>query len=546
MAQNRFYSSSAPPTTLTSTVGSSGAIQVASIAGLPNSYPFTLLIDWGLSTQEAVSVTTAPSGTGPYTLTVTRGIDGTTAQGHNAGAIVVHGVTAEDYNEPQVHIATGTSGSGYPNVIHGLTNGSSVVGTLDTQTLSNKTLTATSFTGDTSIINGDGSNPILLVQNTTAAPTASIVRVIAAAAGDTSFGIRVATDTVNRLHIDSNGQHKWGPGGSTAQDTDLYRGGVGVLQTDNTFQSTALVVSAGSSVGNIVQITNTVSTPTNALTTYTANAAADKTLAVKVNGDTVPRLLLDSNGKFSWGPGSSSAADTDLYRQGIGVLTTDNTLTSLAGLQVGSNAPSFGSGTGGILGVTNASVNPSTGPANGLAVFAAGGLLEYINQNGLSQIITGSQAAGSVTLSNSTTETSIAFLNVPSNDPITGATYQIRGMGVVSTTGTPNLTWKTRWGGTSGTTLNTTGTIAQGSTITTLPFYFSILVMFMSSTTCVASQTVNYFTSAGSVPTVNYQQTASLQTVTTNANEQLALTATWSAASASNTLTTWYSAERLS
>jgi hypothetical protein len=146
MTQNRFYSSVYPPTTLAAAIVSPSAttISVASTTTEPGSFPYTMLIDWGLPTQEAVSVTAA-SGSGPYTLTVTRGIDGTTAQTHLNGAIIVHGVTAQDYNEPQVHMATGTSGASYPNVIHGLANGSTVVGTTDTQTLTNKTLGNYSF-----------------------------------------------------------------------------------------------------------------------------------------------------------------------------------------------------------------------------------------------------------------------------------------------------------------------------------------------------------------------------------------------------------------
>lgn len=151
MAQNRYYSSSAAPTTLSGAVGSSGNPSVNSISGLPSSFPYTVLLDWGLATQEAISVTSAPTGTGPYSLPCTRGIDGTTAQAHAQGAVAVHGVTEQDYNEPQIHIATGVSGASYPNVIHGLANTSAVVGTIDTQTLSNKTLASVTITGTATV-----------------------------------------------------------------------------------------------------------------------------------------------------------------------------------------------------------------------------------------------------------------------------------------------------------------------------------------------------------------------------------------------------------
>jgi len=148
MAQNRYFTSGAPPTTLSSSLASTGNPSVAGITGLPSSYPFTMLIDWGLSTQEAISVTSAPTGSGPYALPCTRGIDGTTAQSHIANAQVVHGFTAEDFNEPQAHIngfTSGVSGTGIAQ-IHGLASGSSVVGTTDTQTLTNKSLTSPALT----------------------------------------------------------------------------------------------------------------------------------------------------------------------------------------------------------------------------------------------------------------------------------------------------------------------------------------------------------------------------------------------------------------
>lgn len=547
MAQNRFYSSIAPPTQLASSLAASGNPSVNSITGLPASFPYTVLIDWGLATQEAISVTSAPTGTGPFTLPCTRGIDGTTAQSHSQGAIVVHSVTAQDYNEPQVHISTGVSGASYPNVIHGLQNGSAVVGTTDAQTLSNKTFGATAFSGgNVTITNNDAVGPILIVTNQHSAPTNTIARFVANAAADPALGVRVAGDTVNRLQSDSNGKLQWGPGASTAVDTDLYRNGVGILQTDGTFNAAALAASESSATGNVLTVTNTHSAPSNPSASLTAAASADLVLGAEVTADTNFRWTVDSNGKHAWGSGSG-VSDTDLYRSAAGDLATDNTLAALLGLQLGATTPSLGSGTGGILGITNATAAPSAASiASGLAVYSQNGLLRYMNTNGLSQIITGSQLANTVTLANSTAETAIATITVPANDPINGAYYMLSGMGVVSTTATPTLTWKVRWGGSAGTQLVTTAAIAQGATVTTLPFNFVIQVIFTSTTQAVCSLFLNYFTAAGTVPTQDYQQTTAPIAVTTNASEALVFTATWSAASASNTLTSWYSPERIS
>ena len=97
----RYYSSTAVRTTLSGAINSSvTSISVASVSGFPGSFPYTLIIDQDQVTEEIVTVTAA-SGT---TLTVTRGVDGTSAVAHDAGAAVNHGVSARDFDEPNDHI----------------------------------------------------------------------------------------------------------------------------------------------------------------------------------------------------------------------------------------------------------------------------------------------------------------------------------------------------------------------------------------------------------------------------------------------------------
>jgi len=121
VAPNRYYTSDAVPTTLAAsllsvTPGATGSVQVASITGYPVSFPFTLLLDWGTSSQEVVTVTQAATGSGPYTYAAcVRGDDGTLAPAHTAPmATVVHGVSARDFTDPQTHLG---SSSG----VHGVT-----------------------------------------------------------------------------------------------------------------------------------------------------------------------------------------------------------------------------------------------------------------------------------------------------------------------------------------------------------------------------------------------------------------------------------------
>lgn len=128
---NRYYSSTAVRTQLTSGVSSSGTLlSVASTSGFPDSTPFTLLLDAGLAAEEIVTVT----GISGLNLTVVRGEDGTSGAAHAIGCDVRHAATARDFREPQAHLA-GTSG------VHGVVG--EVVGTTDAQGLTNKSIDGT-------------------------------------------------------------------------------------------------------------------------------------------------------------------------------------------------------------------------------------------------------------------------------------------------------------------------------------------------------------------------------------------------------------------
>lgn len=158
------YYANAPATALTNSCSAlATSITVDSVTGLPISYPYTLIIDRGLATEEVVEVTAA-AGT---TLTVTRGADSTTAFAHAASASVVHGITARDVREPNAHV---NANSG----VHGVTG--DVVGTTDTQTLTNKTLTSPVLTG-----NPTGPTPATSDSDTSLATTAFVKAVLLAA-----------------------------------------------------------------------------------------------------------------------------------------------------------------------------------------------------------------------------------------------------------------------------------------------------------------------------------------------------------------------------
>ena len=121
------YSSTAGEYTLTGGITSSAtSITLNSVTGLP-AVPFKVVLDPGLPSEEIVKVA-AVAGT---TLTVTRGWDSTAAVDHAALAKVRHMMTAEDLRLSRTHEDA--------TAAHGAVG--AVVGTTDTQALSNKDLT---------------------------------------------------------------------------------------------------------------------------------------------------------------------------------------------------------------------------------------------------------------------------------------------------------------------------------------------------------------------------------------------------------------------
>ena len=147
----RKYSSKAQQTTLASsinaTVTSMTVVNGPAVMGgktLTGTQTYTVVIDPDTALEEIVNVTLYSSGN---TLTIARGIDSAspgTGSSHSAGAVVRHMAIGRDYQEANDHIEASAA-------VHGLAG--SVVGTTDTQTLTNKTLTSPVIT---SLTLGDG------------------------------------------------------------------------------------------------------------------------------------------------------------------------------------------------------------------------------------------------------------------------------------------------------------------------------------------------------------------------------------------------------
>jgi hypothetical protein len=161
--------------------------------------------------------------------------------------------------------------------------------------------------------------------------------------------------------------------------------------------------------------------------------------------------------------------------------------------------------------------------------------------------------ADGVAIANTTTETIIfPDYTLPADFMRDGRVLQIRAFGRHSTTATPTLTFRLRWGGVGGTVLAATGAITCGSGVTAamwgLEAYIQTRVngasgsLFTILDVNVAEDAASTVGSATNASAHGFGGSAGVATpaavtVDLTAQTALSLTAQWSAASASNTLT---------
>jgi hypothetical protein len=116
---------------------------------IPSGRTFTLVIDVDTALEEIVDATAVSTNT----FTITRAIDGSSAQSHSAGAVVRHMAIGRDYRDANLHTQASASyndGAGNAQSMHGIASGEGdVVGTAKTQTLTNKTLTSPTISNPT-------------------------------------------------------------------------------------------------------------------------------------------------------------------------------------------------------------------------------------------------------------------------------------------------------------------------------------------------------------------------------------------------------------
>jgi hypothetical protein len=167
---------------------------VDSAAGFPTQYPYTLIIEPDTALEEVVDVTAAVGNI----LTITRGVDSTTASAHAAGSVVYHGVSARDPREANAHVNATTD-------VHGTTG--SLVDTDSAQTI----VGAKNFTGGLTtpagaVVTVGGSQTITGAKTFDVTPTTSTNGDVATLGGAQTFsGTKTFQNTVQNGTEDHNG-----------------------------------------------------------------------------------------------------------------------------------------------------------------------------------------------------------------------------------------------------------------------------------------------------------------------------------------------------
>ena len=170
----RQYSSRSQQSTLTTAI-TAGTTSITVVSGsallggvtIPAGRTFTLVIDPDTAIEEIVDATSVST----HTFTITRAIDGSSAQEHSAGAVVRHMAIGRDYRDANLHTQASASyndGAGNAQSMHGIASGEgSVVGTDKAQTLTNKILTSPTIS-DPTLTGTASAGAVLVFEGTTA------------------------------------------------------------------------------------------------------------------------------------------------------------------------------------------------------------------------------------------------------------------------------------------------------------------------------------------------------------------------------------------
>ena len=313
----RKYSSISQETTLVSALSSSATTMVVSsslglLGGitLSNTSPletFTVVIDPDTALEEIVEVT-YPSSSASNTLTIVRGIDGTTGIAHSAGAAIRHMAIGRDLREANTHIENTTTA-------HGITL-ANLVKTTDTGTVTSTMIT------DGTIVNAD-INASAAIADTKLATISTAGKV--ANSATTATNANTASAIVAR---DASGN--FSAGTITANVTGNVSGSSGsttgnaatatTLATARDFQIVGDVEASAQSFNGSGNVTLTTAIATGAIVNADVNSSAQIAYSKLNLANSVTNADINASAAIDWSKiaPSSTVSATELgYLDGV-------------------------------------------------------------------------------------------------------------------------------------------------------------------------------------------------------------------------------------
>jgi hypothetical protein len=385
----------------------SGQINVTSLA--------TNFVD--LSTSQSIATGVKTFGVSPIVPTPT-----TSTQAANKsyvdGLVVTAGTgltkvgTVISLSTP-VSILNGGTGSATQNFVD-LTTNQTIAG--------NKTLSGSTTLGNQTTINSSNvAGALTITQLAAATSNPGTISVQETGSGNSSLGLYVAGDTVARYSLHASGTMNWGPGGSTAQDLNLYRSAAATLKTDNNFSVGGTVVVTGASTLNAAVTINTGTNPAlkvNGSVTgqqLVSTVGFDATTVgyeAEVSGDSINRLVIRVDGSHEFGSGAG-ARDAFMGRSAAQAMYIYPNLVVGGQTSLGDNGV-------GELQLKNAGTVPSSNPSGGGILYAKQGVPQWRDPQGqLLQMVKSYFVAQTADVNNFTTETDLT--GATQNVEVTGS-----------------------------------------------------------------------------------------------------------------------------
>ena len=273
-------------------------------------FPFYIIVDRGNSLEECMLAT----GGNATALDVTRGYDGSAAASHGISSTVEVAVLAEFFAKADQHVEASTN-------VHGLSGGAAVVGTSQTQTLTNKTLNASVV----SLAHSTSPAATQAVQVAADAATARDGFVWSKTAGATGAAFKAVSTGTTRFTVDADGKVQLNSTAGADKALSIQESGTErtFIQNDGTADfGLQAVASAGDRVTVRARPTQ------NALRIKDASAANLFTVGPTGNVDaagTVTAPTITATGALS--SGTTTSVGSNLTVAGTAAVTGVSTLT---------------------------------------------------------------------------------------------------------------------------------------------------------------------------------------------------------------------------